>query len=152
MKKGGKRKLTIPASLGYGAQGAGSDIPPNSTLVFDVELLSIHKLNSTVLKKGSGAAAANGDTVMVHYKGMLKDGKVFDQSYGKQPMPVTMGAPGLIVGFQQGLFGIKQGEKRKVTIPAKFAYGNRSVGDGLIPANSDLIFEIEAVEVKARGK
>ena len=41
MKVGGTRKLTIPPDMGYGAQGAGGVIPPNATLIFDIELLEV---------------------------------------------------------------------------------------------------------------
>ncbi len=146
MKVGGKRILTIPAAMGYGAQGSPPVIPPNATLVFVVELRKIDGITVQTLKPGRGAGVKNGDTIKVHYKGMLKDGTKFDSSYERnEPFDVTIGKTGLIPGFTQGLLGMKLGEKRKVTIPPALGYGARSVGP--IPANSTLVFELELVKV-----
>ena len=151
MKVGGKRKLVIPPSLGYGAQGAGADIPPNATLVFDVELKSIDKVDVTVLKKGSGPAAKTGDSVSIDYTGSLKStGKEFDSSKGKRPITFQLGG-GVIPGFTLGVTGMKLGEKRKIVIPSVLGYGARGAG-GVIPPNADLVFEIELVGLNGKTK
>jgi FKBP-type peptidyl-prolyl cis-trans isomerase len=142
MKKGGKRTLRIPPSMGYGEQGSPPVIPANATLIFDVELVSIEKITVKVLKPGSGPAVKEGDSITVKYAGSLKNGKRFDSG----SLDVEVGTTGLIKGFTQGLIGMKMGEKRRVTIPPALGYGDRSVGDGLIPANSTLIFDLELVK------
>lgn len=151
MKVGGKRKLKIPASLGYGATGAGGDIPPNATLLFDVELKKIDRVEITVLKKGKGAAAKVGDQVSIDYTGTLKaTGKQFDSSKGKAPIEFQIGGR-VIQGFSIGVTGMKLGEKRKIVIPSALGYGARAMGE-VIPANSDLIFEVELVGLNGAKK
>ena len=143
MKPGGKRVLTIPASLGYGAQGAGADIPPNATLVFDVELLKTESATFKVLKAGTGPGAKFGDDISVFYTGKLTSGKQFDSNVGKSPFDVKIGS-GVIPGFSQGLLGIKKGEKREITIPPSLGYGANGAGN-VIPPNATLIFIIERI-------
>lgn len=146
MKVGGKRLLTIPPALGYGERGAGADIPPNSTLKFEVELRAVERVKKVTTRPGKGPAATAGSTVNLHYKGTLANGTEFDSSYKRQqPFPVTLGRSQVIPGFTMGLLGIKKGEKRKITIPPTLGYG--SAAQGPIPANSTLIFEIEALDV-----
>jgi FKBP-type peptidyl-prolyl cis-trans isomerase 2 len=69
--------------------------------------------------------ANNGDTVKVHYTGKLDDGSVFDSSVEREPLEFTLGNGQLIPGFENGVIGMKTGEKKSVTIPADEAYGPR---------------------------
>jgi hypothetical protein len=100
------------------------------------------------LRPFTGPAAVVGSDVKIHYKGMLKGGKQFDSSYTSgRPFDVKLGAQQVIPGFEQGILGMRKGEKRTVTIPPSLGYGERGAG-GVIPPNATLIFELEAVEIK----
>ena len=102
----------------------------------------------TDLIEGTGPAAKNGDEISVNYVGVRSaDGKEFDNSYDRgQPFPVTLGAGGVIQGWQQGLVGIKAGGRRQLDIPAELAYGDRGSGDIIKPGDA-LTFVIDAVSV-----
>jgi len=69
------------------------------------------------------AQAKNGDMVRVHYKGTLKDGKVFDSSQGREPLEFTLGEGQVIPGFEEGVAGMSPGDKKTIRIPADQAYG-----------------------------
>ena len=95
---------------------------------------------------GTGATAAVGDTVSVHYVGTLTNGTKFDSSYDRsQPYPFQIGAGRVIAGWDQGVPGMRVGGKRRLTIPPSLAYGNQAVGS--IPPNSTLIFEIDLLSI-----
>jgi len=98
---------------------------------------------------GTGVEAKAGDTVTVNYVGTLTDGKKFDSSYDRnEPFSFVLGAGQVIKGWDEGVAGMKVGGKRRLVIPPDLAYGNQSIGNGLIPANSTLIFEVELLAVK----
>jgi FKBP-type peptidyl-prolyl cis-trans isomerase FkpA len=100
-------------------------------------------------KVGNGGTAKKGDTVVVHYTGWLKDGKKFDSSKDREkPFTFELGAGKVIKGWDEGVAGMKVGGKRKLIIPPELGYGDREVGDGLIPANSTLIFEVELLKIE----
>jgi len=98
---------------------------------------------------GTGAVAEAGDSVTVNYVGSLTNGTVFDASanHGTTGFTFTLGAGQVIKGWDEGLVGMKEGGKRTLLIPAALAYGSQAVG-GVIPANSDLVFEVELVKVQ----
>lgn len=99
---------------------------------------------------GSGDAAASGQSVTVHYTGKLVDGKKFDSSVDRgQPFTFVLGSGMVIRGWDVGVEGMKPGGKRILTIPADKAYGDRDVGNGLIPAGSTLVFEVDLIKVGA---
>lgn len=97
---------------------------------------------------GTGADAKSGDTVSVHYTGMLVDGKVFDSSVARgTPFDFQLGAGKVILGWEKGILGMKVGGKRRLIISPEYAYGAQGV-PGVIPANSTLYFDVELVGVK----
>jgi FKBP-type peptidyl-prolyl cis-trans isomerase len=100
------------------------------------------------MQQGNGAAAKSGDTVSVHYVGTLTDGKKFDSSRDRgQPFTFTLGKGMVIKGWDQGVVGMKVGEKRKLTIPGPLAYGAAG-HPPVIPPNATLVFEIEMMSIK----
>ena len=104
---------------------------------------------------GTGATATPGSSVSILYVGMLQDGTVFDSSAnnGNKPLVFTLGAQGIIPGFQIGVNGMKVGGERRVSIPPELGYGDQDVKDAagkvIIPANSTLIFDVKLIKVTA---
>lgn len=106
------------------------------------------ELNIEDLVEGEGAAVKEGDTVSVHYTGTLIDGTKFDSSLDRdEPFEFTVGQGQVIVGWDEGLVGMKVGGKRKIEIPSSKGYGETGAGED-IPANAGLVFEIELLEIK----
>ncbi|MDQ4077273.1 MAG: FKBP-type peptidyl-prolyl cis-trans isomerase [Chloroflexota bacterium] len=168
MRVGGKRVLAIPPELAYGEQGTGGVIPPDATLIFEVELLDTEPLPEVpeapaeveeyittdsdlqyaILQPGEGAVAEPGDFVSVHYAGWLEDGTMFDTSYLRaQPLQFQLGAGRVIPGWDEGVTGMRVGEKRQLRIPGELAYGEQGI-PGSIPPNATLIFDVELVDVQ----
>ncbi|MBI3102196.1 MAG: FKBP-type peptidyl-prolyl cis-trans isomerase [Burkholderiales bacterium] len=98
------------------------------------------------LKDGSGESPKATDTVKVHYKGTLLDGKEFDSSY-KRGEPTEFPLNRVIPCWTEGVQRMKPGGKARLTCPPTIAYGERGAG-GVIPPNATLNFEIELLAVK----
>lgn len=121
-------------------------------------------LQYAIYEKGKGKKPANGSSVYVHYAGFFESGELFDSSkedvskaFGKfdqnradakayTPFPFQYGnKTGLIPGFLEGLENLNFGDKAILFIPSQLGYGEAGAG-GIIPPNSNLIFEIELLE------
>lgn len=102
------------------------------------------------LLAGDGKEAVKGALITTHYTGWLEDGTEFDSSRSRgKPFQCVIGSGRVIKGWDQGLMGMKVGGKRKLLVPAHLAYGERQIGAHIKP-NSNLIFEIELLEVLTR--
>jgi peptidyl-prolyl cis-trans isomerase A (cyclophilin A) len=101
------------------------------------------------LKAGSGPTPAAGQTVSVAYKGMLVDGKVFDQSdFHGGPVDFQVGVGKIIPGWDKVVIQMRKGEKRMIVIPPELAYGSRGTPGGPIAPDSFLAFEVELIALK----
>lgn len=101
-------------------------------------------------KIGTGPGATKGDRLSMRYIGKLEDGKVFDSNKSGKPFTFTLGIKEVITGWDTGILGMKVGGERRLTIPAKAAYGSQKLPG--IPANSTLIFDIKLLDIKHKGK
>ncbi|NLO23153.1 MAG: peptidylprolyl isomerase [Fibrobacter sp.] len=163
---GSIRWLKVAPSMAYGSTPL-SRIPPNSTLLFKVHLLSVESdemiaesmdffpdtsslqfqkgaegLRYSILKEGEGEPAKVGESVRVHYTGWLLDGTKFDSSKDRaQVFEFPLGASKVIRGWDLGVEGMLPGEKRVLLLSPGLAYG--SSGAGPIPPDANLIFTIE---------
>ncbi len=166
MREGGVRWLRVSPSMGYGAT-AFTMIPPNSTLVFRVELVESmvdpeiaakmdffpdtttltfehgsEGLRYAVIQQGEGEPARAGANVKVHYTGWLTNGYKFDSSRDRdQAFVFPLGGGRVIRGWDLGVAGMLPGEKRILIIPPGLGYGSR--GAGPIPGGATLIFAVE---------
>lgn len=162
---GTRAVLFIPPTLGYGSRDMGA-IPPNSELVFHVELVDIQeafkpykleegKLQTTasglqyqIVKEGNGAQATAGKNVSVHYHGTLMDGKVFDSSFSRgEPISFPLGQGMVIPGWEEGIALLKEGSRAILIIPPGLAYGPNGAPP-VIPGNATLRFDVELVKVQ----
>jgi len=99
------------------------------------------------LARGTGAPAAAGQTVSVHYTGWLTDGTKFDSSKDRNsPFEFSLGAGYVIRGWDEGVQGMCVGGVRKLTIGPDLGYGARGAG-GVIPPNATLVFEVELLAI-----
>jgi FKBP-type peptidyl-prolyl cis-trans isomerase FkpA len=100
------------------------------------------------LAVGEGAEAVSARVVRVHYTGWLTDGTKFDSSKDRnEPFEFTLGAGRVIRGWDEGVAGMREGGKRKLTIPPELGYGARGAGR-VIPPNATLVFEVELLQVR----
>ncbi|MEX1019794.1 MAG: FKBP-type peptidyl-prolyl cis-trans isomerase [Litorilinea sp.] len=168
MNVGTQAILVIPPELGYGPQGAGGVIPPNATLIFDVELVEVSEgapaaptevdaadytttdegLQIYDFEVGTGPTPETGQVVVVHYTGWLLDGGKFDSSLDRgASFSFQLGTGQVIQGWDLGVADMQVGGRRQIVIPPELGYGAQGAG-GVIPPNATLIFEVELLEIR----
>ena len=141
------RNATLACSLVLLSACADPGPPPGGTIA---------KFETIDQRVGTGAVAASGQDVVVHYTGWNYDSRIpggrgakFDSSRDRnEPFTFLLGAGRVIRGWDEGVAGMRVGGKRVLRIPAEYGYGRKGAG-GVIPPNGSLVFEVELLDVRA---
>lgn len=110
-------------------------------------------LEYEIIQEGAGESPKPGSMVTVHYTGWLNkndqpSGQPFDSSHNRhQPFTFQIGVGMVIKGWDEGVMGMKIGEKRRLYIPSALGYGTRGAG-AVIPPNAALIFDVELINIR----
>ncbi|KAK6620821.1 FK506-binding protein 2A [Polyplax serrata] len=121
--------------------------------LIDVES-EVKKLQIGIRKRVENCSikSRRGDLLHIHYTGTLEDGTEFDSSLPRgEPFTFTLGSGQVIRGWDQGLMGMCEGEKRKLVIPSSLGYGE-SGAPPKIPGGATLIFEVELVKLNRKDE
>lgn len=145
MKVGGIRRLTIPSALGYGERGAGSDIPPNTDLVFVIQLVDALQMTDTVV--GTGEEVGQQCVAVTAFTMKDSTGKEIEKSTAEKPY---IWIPGEYQPIQFGLPGMKVGGKRTLIIPKEMNQTPPQVGVNR-PNDIAVTMEIELLAVRNLG-
>jgi hypothetical protein len=137
--------VLIPSSKKNTIDTLGSDFFGASNTTTSA---NITELTAQDLTMGTGERSVKaGDSVSIHYIGSFTTGQKFESSYERrQPYTFEVGKGSVMPGVEQGIIGMKIGGKRKLTIPANLAYGEK--GNGPVGPNTPIIFEIELLDIK----
>ncbi len=104
-------------------------------------------LGIKILEEGTGTIPEKGENIKVHYTGFLADGTKFDSSVDRgRPIEFILGIGRVIDGWDLAFAQMKRGTKARILIPPELGYGSRGAGNGVIPPNATLIFEVELME------
>ena len=142
--------ILIAAGLGiyffFIMKPGNSVIAPINTNENTSSNFMIQGMKAEVIQQGSGEKIKNGDRATVHYVGWFEDGTKFNSSIDiNAPFSFTVGEGRVIKGWDLGVEGMREGEKRKLTIPPELAYGERGIL--MIPPNATLIYEVELLNI-----
>lgn len=168
VSSGERRRVLLPAESGYGSSGLGELVPPDSDLIFVVDVArvelgravsdqpdspvpgdAITELSTDDVQVGTGVVAEEGDRVSVHFVARFAEsGDVWESTWATGfSTAFTLGQETVIQGFEQGIEGMAEGGRRVIEVPASLAFGTEGAADRGVAPNESFVFVVDLLEV-----